>query len=176
MITFRRLRRADFPQLSDWLRRPHVARWWREPHDLASIEARYGPSVDGDDPTEVVVAVIDGHDLGLVQWYLLADNLEWRRSLAGAHVDDDAAGLDYFIADERHVGRGLGPRMLTAFLDEVLPRHPQVSSLVLSVSQDNVRSWRMLEALGFRRAWEGDIVSSDPSDEGPSYVYVRHVG
>jgi hypothetical protein len=34
----------------------------------------------------------------------------------------------------------------------------------------------MLERMGFVRVWEGEIVSSDPSDEGPSYVYVRAVG
>lgn len=109
----------------------------------------------------------------MVQWYRVADNPEWQRSLAPAGVDEHTAGMDYLIADEGRLGQGLGPRMLTAFLEEVLPRYPEIEAIALSVGQGNTRSWRMLEKLGFRRVWEGEIVSSDPSDEGPSYVYER---
>jgi aminoglycoside 6'-N-acetyltransferase len=170
---FRALRREDFAQLSDWFGRPHVAPWWRESTELAEIEARYGPVVDGVDPTEVVVVELDSMPLGIVQWYRMRDNPEWCRALAEAHVGEDAAGMDYLIGDEGRLGRGLGPRMLTAFLDVTLPRYPEISSIALSVGQGNQRSWRMLERLGFVRVWAGEIVSSDPSDEGPSYVYVR---
>lgn len=175
MLTFRHLRREDFVQLSDWLGRPHVKAWWREPWDLASIEERYGPSVEGADLTEVFICQLDRTDVGLVQWYRMVDNPEWQRALAAAQVDEPAAGMDYLIADEGRLGQGLGPRMLTAFFEVILPRYPEIEAIALSVGQGNTRSWRMLEKLGFRRIWEGEIVSSDPSDEGPSYVYERRV-
>ncbi|HWC33704.1 MAG TPA: hypothetical protein VG650_02640 [Mycobacteriales bacterium] len=57
-VSFRPLSRDDLPQLFDWLRRPHVAQWWRDvPADLGVVEAEYGPCIDGDDPTELFVVL-----------------------------------------------------------------------------------------------------------------------
>jgi aminoglycoside 6'-N-acetyltransferase len=174
-LTFRRLGREDFNLLSHWFSLPHVEVWWREGHDLAAIETRYGPAVDGVDPTELFVVELDGHPIGFFQWYLLYDNPSWRKAIEAAGVGADAAGVDYLIGDPSLLGKGIGPRMLRQFLDELLPRYPAVDSIALSVAQGNRRSWRALEKLGFTRMWEGDIVSDDPSDEGPSFVYVLQV-
>jgi aminoglycoside 6'-N-acetyltransferase len=115
--------------------------------------------------------LLDEEPIGFVQWYRVADNETWRTAIEGTGVGDDAAGMDYLLGDHSLLGRGLGPRMLREFLDEMLPRYPEISSVVLSVGQENRRSWRALEKLGFARIWEGVIVSDDPSDEGPSYLY-----
>ncbi len=174
-LSFRHLRREDFPLLSRWFRQPHVEEWWRESHDLSSIEARYGPAVDGVDPTELFVVELDERAIGFLQWYRMIDNPSWLRSIAPAGVGEDAAGMDYLIGEATLLGKGLGPLMIRQFLDEVLPGCPGVHSVALSVGQGNRRSWRALEKLGFRRVWEGDLVSDDPSDEGPSFVYVLQV-
>ena len=54
-VTVRPLARADLARLSGWLAEPHVARWWRDPNDLAAVTATYQPCIDGTDPTEVFV-------------------------------------------------------------------------------------------------------------------------
>jgi hypothetical protein len=41
------------------------------------------------------------------------------------------------------------------------------------VQQANHRSWRALEKAGYDRVFTGMIESEDPSDSGPSYVYLR---
>src|SRR5581483_2204810 len=97
--SFRRLRRADLPRFAAWLPQPHVERWWQEPTDLPSVEARYGPRIDGTDPTELFVVVRDGIDIGFIQRYLLADNPGWLRTLEPTGAPSNAAGIDYFIAD-----------------------------------------------------------------------------
>jgi RimJ/RimL family protein N-acetyltransferase len=38
MIDFRPLAPADLPMLLEWLRRPHVARWWQPEPTLAQLE------------------------------------------------------------------------------------------------------------------------------------------
>ena len=43
ILSFRELGRSDFPLLQKWLAAPHVAAWWNERFDLASLEAKYGP-------------------------------------------------------------------------------------------------------------------------------------
>ena len=157
--------------LAGWLARPHVERWWREEHDLDAVEKKYGPCIDGSDPTEVFIVEVEGRPVGMVQRYLLDDEPGWRGSLAPAAVRDNAAGIDYLLGEEDVTGRGLGPVVIAAFVESTWSRYPQVVEVVTSVAQDNRRSWRALEKAGFARTWAGDIVSDDPSDEGPSYVY-----
>src|SRR5215475_10946901 len=72
-ISFRPLERSDFRLLQEWLAAPHVAVWWKECLDLASVEAKYGPRVDGTEPTHVFVVEQEGRPIGWIQWYLWAD-------------------------------------------------------------------------------------------------------
>jgi hypothetical protein len=51
-------------------------------------------------------------------------------------------------------------------------RYGSAERIIVALQQDNIASWKALEATGFRRAWEGELVSSDPSDRGPSYIYI----
>ncbi len=62
--------------------------------------------------------------------------------------------------------------MISRFADGCFARYPSESRIVVCLQQDNEASWKALEAAGFRRAWAGDLGSTDPSDEGPSFIYV----
>jgi len=172
-VSFRLLVRKDFALLSDWFARPHVEPWWREEYDLTSIEERYGPGVDGLDPTELFIVETGGQAVGFAQRYLFDDNPAWRRSLAAAGEHADAAGIDYLIGEQMMTGRGFGPLMIRQFVEQTWVSYPGVSQVVVAVPQANRRSWRALEKAGFERTWAGTVSSGDPSDNGPSYVYVR---
>ena len=172
-MTFRPLRRSDFPLLSQWLAAPHVEPWWREPHDPASVELRYGPPVDGKDPTELFIVLRTGLSIGLAQRYLVDDNPDWKQSLEPADLPQPSVGIDYLIGAVELIGRGIGPVVIDRFVDDTWRRHPSAVAVVAGVAQVNRRSWRALEKSGFRRVWSGVLVSNDPSDEGPTHVYVR---
>ncbi len=171
-IAFRPLQRDDFPVLGRWLAAPHVEPWWREPFDPDSIEARYGPSIDGPDSTEHFMVDVDDRTVGFVQRYRIDDNPGWKLALEPAAVPHPSAGVDYLIGEEALLGQGLGPAMLERFLDDTWRRYPEALAVVVDVAQHNRRSWRALEKCGFERAWAGTLRSDDPSDEGPAYVYV----
>jgi len=171
-IGFRPLSRADFPLLSTWFAAPHVAPWWQEPPDPESVEARYGPAVDGIDTTEARVVTFDGAPIGLVLRYRLADEEEWRTTLGPSGAPLDAFGIDYLIGDPDRIGRGIGPRMLTALVADSWDRYPDCTACVVGVHQGNRRSWRAIERVGFSRIWSGALESEDPSDAGPQAVYV----
>jgi aminoglycoside 6'-N-acetyltransferase len=173
VVTFRPLRRSDFPLLGQWLAAPHVEPWWREPHDAASVELRYGPGVDGKDPTELFIVQRAGRPVGLAQRYLIDDNPEWKQSLAPAGLPEPSVGIDYLIGAVELTGRGIGPIVIDRFVEDTWPRHPSAVAVVAGVAQANRRSWRALEKSGFRRAWSGVLTSNEPSDEGPTYVYLR---
>ena len=172
-LQFRRLGRPDLALLAQWVALPHVHVWWREDSDPASVERRYGPAVDGTDPTELFIVERDGEPIGFTQRYLLDDNPDWERSLAVAGIPNHAAGIDFFIARETLTGHGLVPEIIERFVDDTWDRYLDITAVVVGVDQDNRRSWRALEKAGFRRMWSGIVVSDDPSDEGPSHVYIR---
>ena len=170
-MSFRPLTRADLALLGAWLARPHVSRWWPERADPASLEATYGPSIDGTDPTEVRVIELDGRPVGLIQRYRTAEHPEWARALAGAALSAPAAGLDYLLGEEVDLGRGVGPAAVARFTAETWARYPEIEVVAVAVQQANRRSWRALEKCGFRRTWAGELDSDDPSDAGPSFLY-----
>jgi len=167
--------REDFGDLAAWLADPEVARWWREDADPISVEARYGPAVDGQDPTRLVVVEVDGVPSGLVQGYRIADDPDWHQTLAGACVDvdlDRMAGMDYLLGRPDVRGRGLGTKVVEAFSTGLLAE-AGIDGVLVDVLQANRPSWRALERAGFERVWAGRLVTDDPSDDGPAYLYLR---
>jgi aminoglycoside 6'-N-acetyltransferase len=158
--------------LSSWLGEPHVARWWREPSDAAAVEARYGPAIDGADPTELFVVECSAEPVGFIQRYATDDEPAWRRTLEDAGLFEPAIGVDYLIGRADQTGSGLGPVMISAFVAHSWRRYPEVRVVAVTVQQDNRASWRALEKAGFRRAWSGRLDSEDPGDEGPSHLYL----
>jgi aminoglycoside 6'-N-acetyltransferase len=171
-LVLRSLGRPDLPTLSRWLEAPHVKQWWCESGEMAAVEATYGPAIDGDDPTELLVAELDGRPIGMLQRYRLADNPDYQRALEPAGTPSVAAGLDYLIGEPQLTGRGLGPLMIAEGSTGAWQAYPEIVAIVVTVQVANRRSWRALEKAGYRRVWSGLIDSGDPSDDGPNHVYV----
>ncbi len=172
-VSFRALRREDLALLGEWLEAPHVARWWREPGDPASLEERFGPGLDGEDPTQFLIVERAGEPVGFAQRYRFSDEPEWRETLAATGVPTDAAGIDYLIGSPRDIGAGLGPHLLESLVTDTFAAYPEVGWIVVDVDQGNRRSWRALEKAGFERRWAGFLESADPADTGPVFVYTR---
>jgi aminoglycoside 6'-N-acetyltransferase len=170
------LRLDDLPLLGSWLGRPHVARWWREPSDLAAVTRSYGPLATGRDHTEAFIVHLSDRPIGYVQRYLIDQHPDWRASIQSALGRSDGIGIDYLIGESELIGRGLGSQIICQFVATCWERYPSEGEVVVAVQQENRASWRALETSGFRRLWEGDIESSDPSDEGPSFIYVGRRG
>lgn len=158
------MRRSDFALLELWFAEPDVARWWNADPSAGAIEAKYGPRVDGRDRSTIMwVAEVDGEACGLLQHYRHED-----------HPDHDAAvgleeavGID-FLLSAAYSGRGLGPKVLSAFADLVLEATPAAVWCVATPAQENTRSWRALEKAGFTRCG-----TCQPPDEPPAFRYVR---
>lgn len=166
------LRPQDIALLATWLARPHVARWWREPFELEAVERNYGPLTEGIDPTEAFIVHLSDRPIGYVQRYLIEDNPDWLASLHTALGLAGGIGIDYLIGEEDLVGIGLGRQMISQFAESCWNRYPLADQIVVALQQENVASGRAIEAAGFRRVWSGTIESSDPSDRGPSFIYV----
>lgn len=70
ICTFKPLANQDLPTLHAWLRRPHVAEWWREPTTLAALARDYLPVTMNQSSTRAYIAIRDDHPVGFIQSYV----------------------------------------------------------------------------------------------------------
>jgi aminoglycoside 6'-N-acetyltransferase len=109
------------------------------------------------------IVEIEGVPCGLLQHYRHADHPDHDAAVGV----DDAVGIDFLLAEEV-TGRGVGPKVLSAFADLVLEVTPAASCCVATPAQANRRSWMALEKAGFVRRG-----TCQPPDEPPAFAYVR---
>jgi RimJ/RimL family protein N-acetyltransferase len=165
MLRFRPMQVDDLRLLHEWLQRPHVRRWWKDRETYDGIVAHYGPSIEGSDPTDLYVVLLDDEPFGFVQTYRVADYPEYA-TLIGA--EDGAAGVDLFIADPALIGQGLGTELLRRFASEVVFANAATSHCVADPDVENIASVRAFEKAGFRVVRE----FVDPED-GKTHALVQ---
>jgi RimJ/RimL family protein N-acetyltransferase len=163
VISFRPLTSADLSLLHEWLGRPHVAEWWGPAPSLAQVEAEYGPLTGGRSTTRGYVALGDGRPIGYIQSYVaLGSGDGWWPD----ERDPGARGIDQFLGNPEHLGRGLGSAMIRAFVERLFA-DPAVTRIQTDPSPDNRRAIRCYEKAGFRAAREVD------TPDGPALLMIR---
>ena len=100
-ISFRPMTRDDLPLVHEWHQRPHVVRWWTVRKTFEETEAHYLPTIEGTDPTQHYLALLDGEPLGMIQTYLVSDYPDYAALI---EEGEGTAGLDLFIGDEAQTG------------------------------------------------------------------------
>ena len=166
---------SDLGLVAKWLRQEHVQRWWKDPTAPDNVEETYLPRLQGIEPTEMLVIVWDGRDIGMVQRYRMADHADWERSLVPSGLSfGNPAGIDYVIGEPEMIGRGIGSALIEAFSAAVFDRYPDAESIVVTPQAANRASCRVLEKAGYTLEWTGMVVSDDPSDADPAALYVLH--
>jgi aminoglycoside 6'-N-acetyltransferase len=164
-VTFRALARSDFELLARWLAEPLVARWWNHETSASAVERDFGPAVDGRDPAEMFLAVLDERPFGLIQRYELAAFPEYRRELDRLWpVPAGAISIDYLIGEADLRGRGLGAAMIAAFVAETRRDRREAVEVLVPVAVGNRASWRALERAGFERVATGELEPDNPRD------------
>jgi aminoglycoside 6'-N-acetyltransferase len=147
VVTVRAMTRGDLPDVTRWRQSEHVHRWWRgvgEP-TAAAVEARYGPRIDGLTPTRMWVVEVNGRSIGFIQDYRIGDYPEY----ALLAPDPEGIGIDYAIGDPAWVGRGLGVRLVWAWMLRARHRFPEAATYFAAPDHRNAASLRILAKAGF---------------------------
>jgi RimJ/RimL family protein N-acetyltransferase len=147
-IEFRPMTADDLPRLHDWLQRPHVHRWWGESRTLDQVVDHYLPAIEGRDPTDHYLVLVDGCPVGMVQTYLVSDYPEHADLMNIG--DSSTAGVDILIGEEELIGRGLGTEILRRLVDDVVFARPTTTRCIADPSIENIASVRAFEKAGFR--------------------------
>ena len=145
-ISFRPIGRSDFHLLQKWLAASHVAVWWNEHFDLASLESKYGPGIDGSAPIYVYLINFDGTPIGWIQWYRWRDFPKHAIQLG---ADSRSAGIDLAIGEVEMTGRGLGPAVIQEFGTNYIFTNKDLSAIVADPAVSNLISVAAFKRAGF---------------------------
>lgn len=160
-FAFTPLSRETLPLLKRWLAAEHVSAWFGPP---ANADA---DPLGEQDPVRRFIASLGERPIGLIQSYRWSD-VPANAVAVGARPGE--IGIDYLIGEAELIGQGIGPAMIEAFLEQVAGASDDISGVRVDVSEENRRSWRCLEKLGFRRERDGVLIGGQ---RGRHLIYVR---
>jgi aminoglycoside 6'-N-acetyltransferase len=155
---FRPVTRADLPLLARWLAEPHVAQWWDDPAEgLKSIEGHID-SIS----VEPFIVELDGKPIGYIQSY--------DPHLEDAHPYQDqptgTLGIDQFIGPPELIGKGHGPRLIEAFVEQLFDEG--AIRVIIDPDPANAVAIRAYEKAGFER------FDTRHSEYGPALMMARN--
>ncbi|TMI82118.1 MAG: GNAT family N-acetyltransferase, partial [Bacillati bacterium ANGP1] len=93
---------------------PHVLEWWDQPGPTPDeVERKYSPRVLREANVSAYIILRNREPIGYVQTYPVEDGT-W-----GLRITTIAIGVDIFVGKPDLLHRGLGPRLLRRFLNDV---------------------------------------------------------
>ena len=158
-FTIRAMTRGDLADVIRWRQSDHLHRWWASDGEptVERVTRQYGPSIDGMTPTRMWIAEVNGRSVGFLQDYRIGDYPEY----AVLGPDPDAIGVDYALSEEWS-GRGLGARVLWAWMTRARRRFPEATTFFAAPDHRNAASLRMLAKAGFTEGLWFD----EPQEDG----------
>lgn len=148
-ITFTPVTAANLPLLAGWMAQPHWRDWWSE-----AIETELGyirDMIQGRDSTRPFLFHLEGRPVGYIQVWRIADaRVEPWLTEAPWVMDlpDDAVGVDLSIGPANLLSRGIGSRVLSAFVAKL--RAEGQRTITIDPDPANHRAIRAYEKAGFR--------------------------
>lgn len=159
-FTFKPLGKKELGWLIKWMAKDHVREWWTDRLSAAQIKKKYGARIGG----KIIVpyiAYLNDRPIGFIQYYQ-ADKVGggwWPDQKAGT------IGIDQFIGEESLINRGIGTKMISAFIKH-LYAITKVKKIIVDVDPSNRRARRCYEKVGF------ELVKKIETPDGPAYLMV----
>lgn len=145
-LEFVPLDRTHFALLHEWLRRPHVGAWWQPTPTRAEVDADFGAMIEPGSTTRGYIVLLDGQSIGFIQSYVVQGSGDgWWED----ETDPGARGIDQFLANVEHLGRGLGSAIAFRFVARLFS-DPAVTKVQTDPSPQNERAIRSYARAGFR--------------------------
>ena len=147
-ISFKKLTKEDVPLLVRWFSHPHVHKWWPilEQGEVIDHFLKRIRSKD----TFGFIVYFDDEPIGYIQYYYI--NPEGEKS--GKYLPTlppHTIGTDQFIGDPDYIGKGVGTKMIKAFIEYLRKIEPNTTTLIVDPEPANAVAIRCYEKVGFER-------------------------
>ncbi|MDE3206337.1 MAG: GNAT family N-acetyltransferase [Acidobacteriota bacterium] len=141
VIELRRMVLEDLDLVRRWLAEPEVARWFLAGSTLEDELGDLGRAVNGQEPTEVLLASSGGRPVGWCQWYRCSD---YPDHAAGVGAGPEDIGIDYAVGEPPDRGRGVGTALVATLIDHIRRLH-RGAGVIADPEASNAASRRVLE-------------------------------
>jgi RimJ/RimL family protein N-acetyltransferase len=159
-FSFKPLQESDLNLLCHWLSEPHVKEWWNDHLTDEEIKSEYKKRM-GDTIVAPFIVCLDNRPIGYIQFYQ-ADKVGdgwWPDEVEGT------IGIDQFIGEKDLINRGIGTKMIRAFIDYLF-HNPDIKKIITDVDPKNSRAIRCYEKVGF------EFVKEIMTPDGLAYLMV----
>lgn len=142
---FRSVESSDLPILSEWLREPHVARWYDDPDYIDTLKAHLD-----DHRFHMQLVLLDGSPIAYVQDY---DIHAWAHHHL-AFLPGLSRGLDTFIGVPTLIGKDHGSQYLALLAKRLFANG--IPALGIDPDLNNFQARRAYRKVGFGELRESD--------------------
>lgn len=143
MITFERLNSSYYPQLLQWLATSHVKEFWykNKTFTLDMIIEKYDDRIK---QKKIDMYIIKYEDLAI--GYIQSYNIE---DLAPFSITKPIIGIDLYIGHSDYIHRGIGPKVLKKYINNVFNEYPKVNHIGIDPEVDNKAAYIAYSKVGF---------------------------
>ncbi len=152
-ITFKPLEEKDMTLFFAWVKKPHIAKWWKSDTYEKFVE-KYRPKIASQSYVFPFIMYINENPMGYIQYYL-ADKVDdgWWSKTHGQPAG--TVGMDIIIGETDYVGKGFGPMLIKKFIEKIY-QETKTSKIIIDPDVGNIAAIRCYEKVGFRRVKEID--------------------
>ncbi len=128
--------------MHQWLQEPHVRAFWDDgDRTLDQVRAHYFRPRS----VEQYLILYQKQPIGYIQ----ADPIQGNHELVKFRVkDEETYGIDLFIGEAEHIGKGRGTALLSDFIKYLTERHHQLKAVLFDPSENNPRAIHLFIKLG----------------------------
>ena len=150
VFSFKRVTQDDLSLLYKWFQGPHVKQWWPVPEKNEDFFNYFLPKIRSKDTFPFLV-LMDNVPMGYIQYYYIDRALDkagsWLPPLPAS-----TAGIDQFIGDADHIGKGYGTLLIKDFITYLTTiLEPTITTIILDPTPDNHAAIRCYEKVGFKQ-------------------------
>jgi pimeloyl-ACP methyl ester carboxylesterase/RimJ/RimL family protein N-acetyltransferase len=162
-ITFKPLEEKDLPLFFAWVKKPHIAQWWKSDTYEKFVE-KYQPQIITANYCLPFIMYINEKPIGYIQ-YCLADKADdgWWCKQHGQPAG--TIGMDIIIGETDYVGKGFGPMLIKKFAEKIFTE-TNAPKIIIDPDTTNQAAIRCYEKVGFKRVNEIDAPSFFDTPDG----------
>ncbi len=142
---------ADYEQMLKWLSDEKIAEFYggRDmKRSLESVKELYGPRIAGTVTVTPCFIEYQSQPIGYMQFYETKDHL--KNDLDPMLNEPLVFGLDMFIGEHSHWGKGIGSTAVRLLADELFSSR-SATAIIVDPTVDNERGIRTYEKAGFEK-------------------------